>query len=423
MMLNHNLYSVCRDALNEGLKFLNSKNNETHQKDKIALVVDSSDELLRLQEVQNMRNALENIPELTTRIKKLISPETKDTIIFTINWDFIEKFFLAYVRKNGFVFNEKEFAQLYSELEEYIYGKADYRYLSAAFNLRMEDESLTIDDIIVRKITDKEFMDLFGIPKEVYQMNMILFGPVPEFLLEVISKEYNMAEQQKKIQDFTYVFGLFKSQSLQIREFTCFFPRFYPVELRSSTEVLIRRGKSHDYPVLYKKEFLDFINFYKYYKKIQKPLSLETAIRRFNYGLQALDMEDVVIDFMIALECLFGDKKPNLTRTISTRVALLLGRNDFDTERLRNIVIKLYNIRSTIVHGDDLKESFKKVKITENCVKQKLKQITNESIIAYLNIIEKGKSIDYIKNELDISISNNNLRKELQKLSSYPIIL
>ncbi|MCH7649048.1 MAG: hypothetical protein IIA83_10635 [Thaumarchaeota archaeon] len=205
-------------------------------------------------------------------------------------------------------------------------------------------------------------------------------------------------------------------ESVQIRDVTCILPTFYPVELRSRCGVIIRRGYPYGYPVLKKSELQKFREFYSMYTSIRKPKNLENAVKRFNYGLQSLNFEDMAIDFMIALESLFGSSD-EIAHKISIRIAMLFGQNEFDTECLRHLVKNLYNLRSKIVHGDDVTKALGKIKITENRAKERLGIITRDSIVAYLHLLESGVKDDDIIKHLDTSISNKSLREEIRQKS------
>lgn len=421
MVVNSNLESDCRDAIRDGLEFLDGEVDKTkvsNRQDRRSEIFEHREEMAKLPSIQKLLKDLESLPELK-RVIGLITPKTQKPIdtIFTVT--FIYGFIHDYGEEHGFVFDENKFSLLYSKLEGYIYETADYRYISPVFNLRLEDDPVTIDDITIRKIAEDDLPDLYGISKEYFIGNIMLFGPPPDFVIEVKSKKDSMGEQEKVIQDFVYALNLFKSVAVQVRNLICIPPKFYPTVIRSQIEIMARRGISFTSTILTKSDVSNFTTFYRSFKKIQKPRELETAIRRFNYGLESRNIEDAVIDFMIALECLLGDRKPELTKTISERASLLLGRNEIDTECLRVIIKKLYNIRSAIIHGSDLQRAYKNAKITENRVKNKLRIITNESILSFLSLLENGKTVDDIKNDLDTSISSATLRTEIKNLAQF----
>lgn len=79
--------------------------------------------------------------------------------------------------------------------------------------------------------------------------------------------------------------------------------------------------------------------------------SLRLALSRIGLAKRKSSIENKAIELCIALESLLNDGKSELTHKISTRAALILGREYSDRVRFRNLFKKLYNIRSSAVHG------------------------------------------------------------------------
>lgn len=411
MVDNPELYSKCKTAIIKCLGFLHEDDDKP-----ATAIQENFDDIMKKSELQELEKYMANMTELTSKIKKLVTPNDEDTIRDQVRHVFIEKFFQTYLRRYGIPFNEKNFLNLYYELESYIYDKADYRYLAPLFNLILDDKTVKIEDLVIRYIEDKEFQELFVMPREFRDLVIDFYNPRVDYLVETKSKRYDINEQQRKINDFLSALGIFKMEPIQIRDIVCILPTFYPVEQRSRIGMIIRRGQPSTYPKLSKQDVPRFSKFYSRYKTIEKPRKLKNAIQRFNYGLQSLSFEDKVIDFMISLESLFGSSA-ELTHKISIRVALLLGQNDFDTECLRNFVKKMYNLRSKIVHGDDTTYELQKIKITKNRAKEKLKTITRDSIISYLYLLESGIKSKDIPEYLDTAISNQTVREEIRNKS------
>lgn len=425
LVINSGLESVCKDAIKDGLELLSTKADKTKALDKLGRrleIFEHRDEIVKLPSIQKLLKVLVDLPELE-RFRGLITPKTQDAIETHFQVSYIDKFIHEYAYENGFVFDEKKFLSLYTILEDCIYERADFRYFGPLYAFESEEDSVTIDDITIRKISEDEFKKLFGGPEEIFIGNIMAFGIPPKFLIETKSKKCEFEMQIEKIQYFLYAFALFKSQIIQMNEIWCTHPMFHPGTSGSGREIISKRGRKWATATLLKSEMNEFQTFYNRFKKIQKPLPMKTAIKRFHSGLESRDFEDTVIDFMIALECLYGDNKPELTRTISTRVAILLGKDELDTERLRIRVRDLYNIRSAIVHGGNLKKACKDAHITENEAQEKLKEIANASILSFLNLIESKrvlgveKEIQSIKMDIDMSISSPQYRKQLQKIA------
>jgi hypothetical protein len=59
-----------------------------------------------------------------------------------------------------------------------------------------------------------------------------------------------------------------------------------------------------------------------------------------------------VVDLAVALEALFARTTSEITNRAATRAALLIGRDQSESERIYKSVEALYNLRSAIVHAD-----------------------------------------------------------------------
>jgi hypothetical protein len=130
--------------------------------------------------------------------------------------------------------------------------------------------------------------------------------------------------------------------------------------------------------------------------------NVDIALRRFHSSYHG-NIEDRIIDQMIAFESLYiGDNK-ELTYKLAMRTAFLLRkRKDFRKKVFMNMK-NAYNFRSEIVHGN-VPPNRKKLKIivlkTENYLRQ--------SIIKFLVLLSQGKSLNKIReNLLDDNIFTN----------------
>jgi Apea-like HEPN len=64
--------------------------------------------------------------------------------------------------------------------------------------------------------------------------------------------------------------------------------------------------------------------------------------------------DDALIDFVIALENLFGGPGPKLELRISTALALVLGETEDERAAIAARSKRVYHARSRLVHGDEL---------------------------------------------------------------------
>ena len=185
LVINSNLESVCKDAIKNGLAFLDTKVDKTKTSDELGRRLEihkHREEMAKLPSIQKLLKDLESLSELE-RIIGVITPQTQKRadIIFTVS--FIYGFIHNYGEEHGFVFDESKFSSLYSKLEGYIYETADYRYFAPAFGLSLENAPVTIDDITIRKIAKADKPDFYGISEEYFIGNIMLFGPPPEYVI------------------------------------------------------------------------------------------------------------------------------------------------------------------------------------------------------------------------------------------------
>lgn len=114
----------------------------------------------------------------------------------------------------------------------------------------------------------------------------------------------------------------------------------------------------------YSLDFEEIPNLKKLVKEIQKTdfskrKSLRLACKRFQRTYEEGNVEDQLIDLMIAFEALFlkGKKRaPQRGETIAVACSVLLGENEDEREEIRNSLAKAYLIRNSIVHGAEHKK-------------------------------------------------------------------
>ena len=91
------------------------------------------------------------------------------------------------------------------------------------------------------------------------------------------------------------------------------------------------------------------------------------ALKRFNRCMLRNEVDDMATDATIGLEALLaGGTKGEITFTISSRIPVIFShiKNErYTPSNSRSIMKKIYNYRSKIVHGGNLKEKEKSVEI------------------------------------------------------------
>ena len=99
----------------------------------------------------------------------------------------------------------------------------------------------------------------------------------------------------------------------------------------------------------------------KIVRKIQsvdfsKRKSLDLACRRFQRAYEEMDVEDRLIDLMIAFEALFLRVERRVSskgKLIAVACSTLLGKNEKEREDIKQKLVEAYSIRNCIVHGSE----------------------------------------------------------------------
>ena len=99
--------------------------------------------------------------------------------------------------------------------------------------------------------------------------------------------------------------------------------------------------------------------------------ALNLAIRRFLMPIWRFEAEDIILDYMIALEALLSDSEQDIRYRISIRLAYLISDDPEERLRIAEIMGSIYNLRSHIVHGNAKGLSKAKLKL-ENLLQSKL---------------------------------------------------
>jgi hypothetical protein len=129
---------------------------------------------------------------------------------------------------------------------------------------------------------------------------------------------------------------------------------------------------------------------------------LNTSISRFHSSYHG-NIENRIIDQMIAFESLYMNYEQELSFRLSLRTAFLLrNRRNFSKTIFKNMKLA-YNYRSKIVHGDNPPSRDKLRHIIA-----KTEEYLRQSIIKFLTLVSQGKSMKQIREKfLDENILTN----------------
>lgn len=145
-------------------------------------------------------------------------------------------------------------------------------------------------------------------------------------------------------------------------------------------------------------KFIDFFN--SYWDLIhRKPQPLWNALFRFSSSYEKRTLADRLVELMIAMEALFGDKA-ELTYKISLRSACMLYPAGEARERAFDTTKRLYEERSKIVHGKTLNSRSDNQRISQ------FEDYVRNSIIKFFQLYSDGH----------LSISSTVSGEELDRL-------
>ena len=114
-----------------------------------------------------------------------------------------------------------------------------------------------------------------------------------------------------------------------------------------------------------------------------KRKSLNLACKRFQRIYQEYNVEDQLIDCMIAFEALFlkGERRASSRgKIIAIACSTLLGSNDEEREEIKNTLSMAYSMRNSIVHGGECRKDVNLFEVVEDVI-----EYLRQSIIKFLD--------------------------------------
>jgi len=169
-------------------------------------------------------------------------------------------------------------------------------------------------------------------------------------------------------------------------------------------------------------------------KDTQESQFFLSAVDRFANSFRAMQLEQSVVDLIVALEALFLPANDELRYRLATYVATLLGTKDSERQQLFNQVSSGYKLRNAIVHGrrtdqyesiaKSLRDFFPelKTKPVAEVIKHmpravwQLQNITRRALAAYVNIRTNNPDAVWPnKDELESLIFDSQRCREIQK--------
>lgn len=315
-----------------------------------------------------------------------------------------------------FTFKRKSFDKIFKKFLAFIENFSEDEYIIPLFNFDSDiKKSMVMNDFKIRRITKKEFTMITKIEENHKKMPKIFTKlthvieiqntSTKEFLdYEIIqNKVKKIIESLSLIETGTPEFGtIYRNINKPWIQFD--FDGY--VEKLPKEMMIFKKNKKRKLENFY--SILDRINF-----QLKEHMFLKVAKDRFVMALSREDTIDKLIDHMIIIEALYATEKTELTHRISTRVATLIGKNDSEMYELHKQMKNIYDVRSRIVHGEDLN----KVKIKPDEAVQKLIEINRKSLEYFLNMTKhyNERLQSAILADLDRGIMDRDFLKEFRK--------
>lgn len=166
------------------------------------------------------------------------------------------------------------------------------------------------------------------------------------------------------------------------------------------------------------KDFKKFLNdFSKINLTKGKHVFLGRSIKRFSQSLENENTLDRIVDFIICLESLYSSNEQQLSFRFAMRVAIVLGQTPRQKLMLQEFILQIYDLRSKIVHGDELpKIELDGKEIDLNYCIENLEKIARNSIHIFLDLINDFDTKEELHKMIDKSIYNPSLQRSFPKL-------
>jgi hypothetical protein len=421
--------------------FLNIRKDgySTNERTKVnfdRLVQQSSEEILQMREFIDFAEYVQTKEGLRCKMSFLGYSDTHDSPPYHLTFAYFVQPFLSryFYLVNAIAIDEKAFNELYSDIEKFFYSKIwRFRVTSPLANFSCDSE-IRLDKLSkIRKISETEMNDYLrkahgrmGFPSPLDGQQILKYS----YVLESV-------HNHKTGRPFDWSgTDIFEDAITALRLYKCGFVDYTfirylaeswnPVlpETFGETNNYLPQNLNSSY-VMDSREVSDFILFWKKYAAIRRSIIqtkynryLQTAIKRFNLGIEETGIEDKIIDFLISAEALYQNETTELTFKLSNRIASLLGKTDDEREKIKDIIVAAYSLRSTVVHGKEFKEGKLRGGFSPELVVQATEDLLRKSILCFMKLAKKYPKQEDILKELDASLLNTKKRKNLKKRSS-----
>lgn len=276
-------------------------------------------------------------------------------------------------------FNIPIFNSVYSKIESALYAdEIEYENITPLCGFTTEDSEISLtENISIVKLSEKEILEFFrlGIKLGTSMGDVDFVHGIHHHAIKISYKLPKVIGKQdtsiKDIEQNEY-FGNKIEQSIIDALRIYKEGKLYPISTarRSSSILSVGVSFSFETPVkhfmnnkyiLLKSEIDEFKSFWRVKTKtpLQEKNFLSVGIRRFSQSNERDNVEDRIIDLMIAAEAIFlssgGSFQGELKYRLSHRASMFI-ETDVDLQRyVFDFMQRAYDVRSSIVHGSNPK--------------------------------------------------------------------
>lgn len=324
-------------------------------------------------------------------------------------------FLIEYLESTkNFAFDENVFNEEFTELKNYLYSETlEYRVITPLLKFSADVEAIDLDEIKIKKFSYNERVDLYRehgtVPFSFGEEILMLWMPWG-FVLE---SKYSLPKGEtiptysveQNFEDVVLALRLFKYGSVGIN-FLTFTPLGWKGIGSQSGSQLFKTPFGGRYSLV-DEEVQGFRDFWhKTRDVIKKRLEiLQLPFKRFSDAYYRLQIEDRLIDYMIAFEALFIEGKVDLTYKISRRTARLLGKTFEERKGISLEIRNSYDIRGELVHGEKKEVppqvKFGKRKLSRENFIQEVENYLRRCLRAYLDLSKQYERKQEILDRLD----------------------
>jgi len=224
------------------------------------------------------------------------------------------------------------------------------KILLLGFNSELTEIKLS-DHIIIRKGTDHELREIYDRIKYDNLKNQ-------QFIIEYEYTETNESTFPKKLFKLLDNLNLFFAIFLGGKTKVAYALRHIMLEgeyrqAGFTTNPKVSAHFSEEY-FLKLEDSEKIKDYWKRYQLQSENQPIQIALRRYLFSIQKSELEDQVIDLMVAFEALLiKSNEGSISQKIATRCSKFLS-GKYDHEKVYNTLREAYSLRSEIVHGSSV---------------------------------------------------------------------